>query len=60
MLTPKSSLLQVRLEPELLQRLKTAADGYGLTASALMRYQVIAVCESYERKLRQSPQSNKR
>lgn len=60
MLTPKTSILQVRLEPDLYQRLKAAADGYGMTASALMRYQVIAVCETIERKLRESQHQKKR
>ena len=48
MIKPKSSYLQIRVEPELLARFKVLADYKSLTVSDLLRELMTLNCNGYD------------
>ena len=56
MLVPKTALLQVRIEPELLERFQVAADYHRMSMSAVARQLIMTACDSFDSKLRHMEQ----
>ncbi len=48
MIKPKSSLVHIRIEPELLERYQSFANVHGMTLSAALRHHMNAICSQYE------------
>lgn len=46
MLKEKSSLLQIRIEPDLLERFKRYSDKHGLHLSVALRYHIKNICDN--------------
>jgi post-segregation antitoxin (ccd killing protein) len=48
MIKRKSDVLQIRLEAELLERIKVMADTQGVTVSVLIRHYMAKACSTFE------------
>lgn len=60
MITKKSELFQIRIEPELLKRFKTMSENRGVHSSLLLRHLMLQACEQYEESTRRKVEHAKR
>jgi predicted DNA-binding protein len=51
-LKKKVDVLQIRLEPELLERFKLLSADYGVPVSQMLRHHMLQICDSYDEKKR--------